>query len=100
MIVRPELISANKAPNAKPLNNCDTKLGHVIMRTLSCEGVHPSPFGVFEVNPMEQRLSISVIPQIPPVGAMRTLTRRQRQLEWTNRCPGAFKSGLGGACCR
>src|SRR6516164_7281763 len=43
MIVRPELISANSAPKAKPLKSCETKLGHVIMERLSCEGVHFEP---------------------------------------------------------
>ena len=32
MIVSPELISASSAPDASPLNNCETKLGQVIMR--------------------------------------------------------------------
>ena len=31
MMVRPELISANSAPDASPLNNCETKLGQVII---------------------------------------------------------------------
>src|SRR5579872_3811508 len=31
MMVRPEAIKASKAPSAKPLNNCETKLAQVIM---------------------------------------------------------------------
>jgi hypothetical protein len=30
-MVKPELISASRAPSAKPLNNCETKLGQLIM---------------------------------------------------------------------
>jgi hypothetical protein len=38
MIVRPEEISASKAPSTSPLNICDTRLGQLITASLDVDG--------------------------------------------------------------
>src|SRR6476620_6876552 len=70
MIVRPELISASSAPCASPLNNCERKLGQLIIA-----GSHP--FGRYEAGAARARAREAADGKLPSAVSSRLLQALQ-----------------------
>src|SRR5262245_8127818 len=74
MIVRPDAISASRAPSTNPLNSCDTKLGQLTTRNLTQAVCLPSAgsmvvaqFATERVGLLHQRLAGHDFDNLPEI---------------------------------